>query len=62
MTTGLNQAPLPELIASSIQLVQETDLRNMLWSHIVLIGGSARVPGLRRRLYVKGIANIQQST
>ena len=62
MTTGLNQAPLPELIASSIQLVQDTDLRNMLWSHIVLVGGSARVPGLRRRLYVKGIANIQQST
>jgi len=46
---GLDQGSLPELIATCISHVQE-EARDMLWTQIVLVGGSARVPGLRRRL------------
>lgn len=46
---GLDQAPLPELIADAIQHT-DPSARDMLWSNVVLIGGSARVPGLVPRL------------
>ncbi|KAL9938582.1 hypothetical protein V8E36_002301 [Tilletia maclaganii] len=46
---GLAQAPLHEVIAESIRACPE-DVRDMMWSNIVLIGGGARLPGLRIRL------------
>ncbi|CAD6887404.1 unnamed protein product [Tilletia controversa] len=46
---GLAEAPLHEAIADSIRACPE-DVRDMMWSNIVLVGGGARLPGLRRRL------------
>ncbi|KAE8259645.1 hypothetical protein A4X13_0g882 [Tilletia indica] len=46
---GLGEAPLHEVIAESIRACPE-DVRDMMWSNIVLVGGGARLPGLRRRL------------
>ncbi|WFD20607.1 Actin- protein 6 [Malassezia caprae] len=49
LTPGLEQGPLHELVAQSIQRAPPA-AQDMLWSHVVLTGGSARVPGLRQRL------------
>lgn len=46
---GLNQAGLAETIAVSIASVPE-QLQGLLWSNIVLTGGSAQFPGLLPRL------------
>lgn len=52
LTSGLDQAPLHELVAQSIQRAPPA-AQAMMWSHVVLAGGSARVPGLRQRLCVE---------
>lgn len=46
---GLNQAGLAETIAASIAAVPE-QVQGLLWSNIVLTGGSAKFPGLLPRL------------
>lgn len=49
---GIEQGSLPELVVDVIQRADE-EARDMLWSNIVLVGGTARTPGLQRRLYVR---------
>ncbi|KAK0548961.1 Actin- protein 6 [Tilletia horrida] len=46
---GLAQAPLHETITDAIRACPE-DIQGMMWSNIVLVGGGAKLPGLRKRL------------
>lgn len=46
---GLEQGSLTELVATSISLVDEP-YRDLLWSHVVLVGEVACAAGMQRRL------------
>jgi actin-related protein 6 len=46
---GLNHMPLHEVILASIEAC-DADVRGPLWSNVVLVGGGARMRGLKRRL------------
>lgn len=46
---GLDQASLPETVYNSITSVDK-DLQPLLWSNIILCGGSAALPHLKERL------------
>ncbi|WFD34697.1 Actin- protein 6 [Malassezia cuniculi] len=56
---GLQQGSLAELVATSIGLVEEP-FRDLMWSHIVLVGETASAAGMRRRLAaeIRAIAPI----
>ncbi|WFD33141.1 Actin- protein 6 [Malassezia sp. CBS 17886] len=47
---GLEQGSLAELVAASINTAP-AEAQPLLWSNIVLMGGGARIAGLRRRLH-----------
>lgn len=48
--TDLDQAGLAELVESSINAVADEDLRGLLWGNVVLVGGGAKLAGIKRRL------------
>lgn len=49
---GLEQGSLAELVATSISLV-EPPYQDLMWSHIILVGGGASAMGMQRRLYAE---------
>lgn len=46
---GLDDAPLHQVIAASIEAC-EKDLQGPLWANIVLVGGGAKMRGIKERL------------
>jgi actin-related protein 6 len=48
---GLEDAPLHQVIEASIKACDE-DLQGLLWANIVLVGGGAKLAGLKQRVYV----------
>jgi actin-related protein 6 len=47
--TGLDDAPLHQVIESSIQACDE-ELQGLFWANIVLVGGGAKMAGLKNRM------------